>query len=85
MANADYTGKDERMKFLFQNSGGGTQCLYDASAVASILAAVNTANLGIAEIIEILGGGGSSGSQWSEPGFTDTIHVVSHWTITEGG
>lgn len=38
MAEADYTGRDQRLKYLFNNGGGGggTTCLYDATQIAEM-------------------------------------------------
>ena len=87
MANADYTGKDQRMKYLFQNSGSGTQCLYNASTVSDIssnvsalLSAVATANLGIAEIIEIIGGGGGGGTKVKQIFVSEKVIQNSSWS-----
>lgn len=81
MANADYTGRDERLKYLFQNSGSGTQCLYNASSISNIANAVATANAGIAEIIKILsGGGGGGGSSFEQLTITEFCDLSSEWT-----
>lgn len=86
---ADYTGRDQRLKYLFQNGGGGGgSCLYDAAKingidanVMSLLSSLTVANAGIAEIIDILGGGGGGGgSEWSEPPITEIMYGISHWT-----
>lgn len=79
MANADYTGKDQRMKYLFQNSGSGTQCLYNASSISNIANAVAMANAGIAEIIRILGGGGGGGSSFEQLTITEFCDLSSEW------
>ena len=49
--------------------------------VVSLLTAMAVANAGIAEIIEILGGGGTGGgSEWNELVVTEKMNAVSHWT-----
>ena len=86
---ADYTGRDQRLQYLFRNGGGGgATCLYDAvkingidANVMSLLSSLAVANAGIAEIIDILsGGGGGGGSEWSEPPITEKMYGISHWT-----
>lgn len=81
MANADYTGKDQRLSYLFRNGGGGgTQCLYDPTVIADIKSGVITANAGIAEIIRILGGGGGGGSSFEQLTITEFCDLSSEWT-----
>ena len=59
---ADYTGKDQRLKYLFQNGGGGgSACLYDADKVNGLVVSMIQANASLAEILQILRGGGGSG------------------------
>lgn len=81
MDKADYTGRDQRLQYLFQNGGGGgTQCLYDPTAIANIKSGVITANAGIAEIIKILsGGGGGGGSSFEQLTITEFCDLSSTW------
>lgn len=96
---ATYTGSDKRLGYLFQNGGGGgiAQCLYDATAisgistkvndidsnVSSMLSAIAAANVGIAEIIDILGGGGGGGGHsYVRPYTIENVMVVNTY-VTE--
>lgn len=59
---ADYTGKDQRLKYLFQNGGGGgSTCLYDSDKINGLVASMTQANASLAEILAILEGGRGSG------------------------
>lgn len=87
MADADYTGRDQRLKYLFQNGGGGGggTCLYDAEAISGIASNLAVANANINEILQAIGGGGGSGggSEWSELTISEIMRASSRWTITE--
>lgn len=96
---ADYTGRDQRLSYLFQNGGGGgSACLYDAEKVnsiysttistdgkvSSVVLAIAQANASLAEILAILeGGGGGGGSKWTDLIVTEKDYATSHWTEVE--
>lgn len=82
---ADYTGSDQRMKYLFRNGGGGgASCLYDAQKI-------NDINNKTTEILRILGGGGGGGSSLTVyDNLSSKDHLIdldtdSRFTITFSG